>query len=62
MKAAIISAPSFTGYDVVRVQLGQRSVVAPNLPKQKALTHMRNLKRRAIDGHTNVYFNVVPHT
>lgn len=50
------------GWDVIRVQRGQRSVVRPNIPRQEAMTYMRNLKRRAIDGHTNVYFHVAPHT
>ena len=50
------------GYDIIRSQRRQRSVVASNLPKDEALARMRNLKRRAIDGHTNVYFSITPHT
>lgn len=57
-----IPAPTFTGFDVIRVQFGKRSVVKPNVPRQEAMTYMRNLKRRAIDGHTNVYFSIAPHT
>jgi len=50
------------GFDVIRKQRGQCSIVAANLPKNEALSRMRNLKRRAIDGHTNVYFSIAPHT
>lgn len=50
------------GFDIIRSQRRHRSVVASNLPKDKALAQMRNLKRRAIDGRTNVYFSIAPHT
>ena len=50
------------GYDVVRTQRGVRTTVASNLPKKQAETLMKNLKRRAIDNHTDVYFRIVPHT
>ena len=50
------------GYDVIRTHRGVLKKVASNLPKKEAEDLMKNLRRRAIDNCTDVYFRVVPHT